>query len=148
MDRLGAMRPILIGAAVGVATLVLFASCGVRATGVQLALIYTLFPVCQGLSISNSMTNGLRSLPENLQADGNAAFNTIQQLGGAIGTAIATSIVNSAQAVNPGNFVAGTAAGTQTSFNVLLGIGIIAFVSAVSVFFRPGRRRLEAESID
>ena len=93
-----------------------------------------LLPGC--MSVSNSMTNGLRSLPDDLQADGNAAFNTIQQLGGAIGTAVATAIVNAAEAADP---VAGTTTGTQLSFHVLLGAGVVAFVAALGVFIRPGR---------
>lgn len=101
LDRLGAMRPILAGAVIGVLALGLFAALGAHGSGVRLALIYLLIPVCQGLSVSNSMTNGLRSLPDELQADGNAAFNTIQQLGGAIGTAVAASLVNEAQAASP-----------------------------------------------
>ena len=126
LDRFGPMRPILTGAAIGVVTLVLFAVLGVHGSGVRLALIYVFFPICQGLSVSNSMTNGLRSLPDDLQADGNAAFNTIQQLGGAIRTAVVTAIVNAAT-------------GTQLSFHVLLGAGVVAFVAALGVFIQPGR---------
>lgn len=120
LDRFGPMRPILTGAAIGVVPFVLFAVLGVHGSGVRLALIYALFPICQGLSVSNSMTNGLRSLPDDLQADSNAAFNTIQQLGGAIRTAVVTAIVNAAEAADP---VAGTATGTQLSFHVLTGQG-------------------------
>ena len=136
LDRFGPMRPILTGAAIGVVTLVLFAVLGVHGSGVRLALIYALFPICQGLSVSNSMTNGLRSLPDDLQADGNAAFNTIQQLGGAIRTAVATAIVNAAEATDP---VAGTTTSTQLSFHVLLGAGVVAFIAALGVFIQPGR---------
>ena len=66
----------------------------------------------------------------------NAAFNTIRQLGGASGTAVATAIVNTAEAADP---VTGTATGTQLSFHVLLGAGVVAFVAALVVFIRPGR---------
>ena len=110
LDRFGAKRPILAGAAVGVATLACFAAFGAEGSAVRLAVIYAFFPICQGLSLSNSMTHGLRSLPEELQADGNAAFNTVQQLGGAIGTAVATAIVNAAQAADPADPVAATTA--------------------------------------
>lgn len=141
LDRLGAMRPILAGAVIEVLALGLFAALGAHGSGVRLALIYLLIPVCQGLSVSNSMTNGLRSLPDELQADGNAAFNTIQQLGGAIGTAVAASLVNEAQAASPADPVAGTTAGVQTSFWVLLGAGVIAFAAALGVFVTPRRPR-------
>lgn len=82
------------------------------------------------------MTNGLRSLPDDPQADSNAAFNTIQQLGGTIGTAVVTAIVNAAEAADP---VAGMMTGTQLSFHVLLGAGVMAFVAALGVFIRSGR---------
>lgn len=44
------------------------------------------------------MTNGLSQLPESLNADGNAAMNTLLQLAGAVGTAVISTIVASAQA--------------------------------------------------
>ena len=92
------------------------------------------------------MTHGLRSLPEELQADGNAAFNTVQQLGGAVGTAVAAAIVNSAQAASSGDVVAGTTAGAQTAFCVLLGAGVAAFAAALGVFLRPRRGQAERRS--
>lgn len=146
LDRFGAKRPILAGAAVGVATLACFAAFGAEGSAVRLAFIYAFFPICQGLSLSNSMTHGLRSLPEDLQADGNAAFNTVQQLGGAVGTAVAAAIVNSAQAGSSGDVVAGTTAGAQTAFHVLLGAGAAAFAAALGVFLRPRRGQAEKRS--
>ena len=146
LDRFGAKRPILAGAAVGVATLACFAAFGAEGSAVRLAFIYVFFPICQGLSLSNSMTHGLRSLPEDLQADGNAAFNTVQQLGGAVGTAVAAAIVNSAQAGSSGDVVAGTTAGAQTAFYVLLGAGAAAFAAALGVFLRPRRGQAEKRS--
>ena len=47
-----------------------------------------------------------------------------------------TAIVNAAEAADP---VAGTATGTQLSFHVLLGAGVVAFVAALGVFIQPGR---------
>lgn len=49
---------------------------------------------------------------------------------------MATAIVNAAEAADP---VAGTTTGTQLSFHVLLGAGVVAFVAALVVFIRPGR---------
>ena len=95
-------------------------------------------PLCQGLSVSNSMTNGLRSLPDHLQADGNAAFNTIQQLGGAVGTAVATAVVNAAQSAGSDDLAAATRSGTHTGFVVLLVLTVLALAAAAAVFV--GRR--------
>lgn len=97
------------------------------------AAVYVLIPIAQGFSMANSITNGLRFLPEELKADGNAAFNTLQQLGGALGTAIVTSIVGSAQAGVPQDLVAGTIIGTQEGFFALLGISGIAMVCLLVV---------------
>ena len=138
LDLLGPARPILVGAACGVLAMALFAAVGVTVPAAWLALIYVIMPICQGLSVSNSMTNGLRGLPDRLQADGNAAFNTIQQLGGAVGTAVATTVVNAAQSAGPDDLVAATRAGTRTGFVVLLALSVIALAAAVSVFV--GRR--------
>lgn len=139
LDALGAARPILTGAALGVVCLALFALLGTGGSATRLAWIYLLLPVCQGLSISNSMTNGLRSLPDSLQGDGNAAFNTIQQLGGAVGTAVATTIVASAQRALPDDTVTATANGASTAFWVLLGAMVLAALAAIAVVRRQRR---------
>ena len=140
LDRLGPARPIVAGAVFGAAAMALFALLGVRGgTTARLAWIYLLVPVCQGLSISNSMTHALRGLPDDLQADGNAAFNTVQQLGGAIGTAVATAIVNAAQAADPADLVAATTAGTRQVFWLLLGVMVVAgLLAGAAVLPRSG----------
>lgn len=120
-------------------TFTLFALLGVRGGTARLARIYLLVPVCQGLSISNSMTHALRGLPDDLRADGNAAFNTVQQLGGAIGTAVATAIVNAAQAADPADPVAATTAGTRQVFWLLLGVMVVAGLLAGAAVL-PGTR--------
>lgn len=84
--------------------------------------------------MGNTMTNGLSFLPERLKTDGNATFNTLQQLGGALGTAVMTSVVNAAQAVAPTDLAAGTLAGTQTAFWVLLALSAVALACLVGVF--------------
>ena len=71
------------------------------------------------------MTNGLRSLPNQLNADGNAVFSTCQQLAGAVGTSVVSTIVASAQQSLPGNTAAGTMLGTQTAFFLLLALTLV-----------------------
>ena len=144
LDRLGPARPILAGAVCGVLAMALFAAVGVDVPAPWLALVYVIMPLCQGLSVSNSMTNGLRSLPDHLQADGNAAFNTIQQLGGAVGTAVATAVVNAAQSAGPDDLAAATRSGTHTGFVVLLVLAVLALAAAASVFVSRGADRRAA----
>ena len=144
LDRLGPARPILAGAVCGVLAMALFAAVGVDVPAPWLALVYVIMPLCQGLSVSNSMTNGLRSLPDHLQADGNAAFNTIQQLGGAVGTAVATAVVNAAQSAGSDDLAAATRSGTHTGFVVLLVLAVLALAAATSVFVSRGADRRAA----
>ena len=147
LDRLGPARPILAGAVCGVLAMALFAAVGVDVPAPWLALVYVIMPLCQGLSVSNSMTNGLRSLPDHLQADGNAAFNTIQQLGGAVGTAVATAVVNAAQSAGPDDLAAATRSGTHTGFVVLLVLAVLALAAAASVFVSRGADRRAARGV-
>ncbi|RAX23239.1 MULTISPECIES: DHA2 family efflux MFS transporter permease subunit [unclassified Actinomyces] len=144
LDALGPARPIRTGAAFGVATLVLFALIGTSGSATRMAWIYVLMPICQGLSVSNSMTNGLRTLPDDLQPDGNAAFNTIQQLGGAIGTAVAATIVATAQVARPDDVAAATTAGTRIVFWTLLGVMLVAALLAVVATGRQNRPLADA----
>ena len=134
LDVFGARKPITLGAILQFAALACFSLFAVGGNPWLFALIYLLVPIAQGFSMANSMTNGLSYLPESLKTDGNATFNTLQQLGGALGTAVATSVMNMAQASVPGNLYAGTLLGAHTAFLVLLGVSAVAMVLAISVF--------------
>lgn len=139
LDTLGARRPLLFGAAAQLAAMACFLAFGIGAAPWLVSLMYVLIPISQGFSAANTVTNGLSYLPEARKADGNATFNTLQQLGGAIGTAVATSVVNTAQMTAGGNLVAGTVAGTQTAFCVLAGASVAALCCMLAVFAK--RRR-------
>ena len=133
LDRLGPKRPILLGAASQLLAIVLFATVGMGGSIVRITVIYIFITIGQGLSISNSATNGLRYLPDELKTDGNACFNTLQQLGGAMGTATATAIMNSAQ-TGASDLVLATTAGARQIFSMLLCVSIASVCCAVAVF--------------
>ena len=139
LDVFGAKRPLAFGSICQLAAVVLYATVSIGAAPWAFSLIYVLIPLSQGFSAANSVTNGLSYLPTNRKTDGNAAFNTLQQLGGALGTAVMTSIVNAAQSTS-GDLVAGTVAGTQTSFYVLAGLSIAALCATAAVFVGRGRK--------
>ncbi len=142
LDTFGARKPITAGALLQLIAIACFIAFAIGNSPVWFAVIYVLVPIAQGFSMANSMTNGLSYLPERLKTDGNATFNTLQQLGGALGTAIATSVMNAAQAAVPGDLYAGTVAGTQSAFFVLLGISVVAAALALGVF--AGRKQKAA----
>ena len=133
LDVFGARGPLTFGAICQFVAILLFMGLALGNAVWVFAAVYVLIPIAQGFSMANSITNGLRFLPEELKADGNAAFNTLQQLGGALGTAIVTSIVGSAQAGVPQDLVAGTIIGTQEGFFALLAISGIAMVCLLVV---------------
>ena len=139
LDALGPARPLMFGAVVQLAAMACFWAFGFGGQAWVLAAVYVLIPIGQGFSMANTMTNGLAHLPEALKPDGNAVFNTLQQLGGAVGTAVATSIVNAAQALQPTDLVAGTAAGTQDACLVLLCVSAVALACTVGALACGGR---------
>lgn len=81
------------------------------------------------------MTNGLRQLPAEMNADGNAVFNTLQQLAGAIGTSVITTIVASAQAARPDDMALSTMEGSRNSFYLLTVLAVAALLCSCGVFF-------------
>ena len=116
LDRFGAARPVLGGSVLVIVALLLFAVCGRVLTTPLFMLFYTLYACGQGLAVGNAMTHGLRHLPLQLSADGNAVLNTLQQLAGAVGTSVAASIVAAAQAHAPDDLARGTLTGSQYAF--------------------------------
>ncbi len=97
------------------------------------------------LTMMPAQTNGLNELPKQLYPDGTAIMNTLQQVAGAIGTAVAITImsISTAKYVNVnGNTVAarleGSIQGVQNSITFGLIIAIIGFV--VSLLLRNVRQ--------
>ena len=129
LDAFGPTRPIMAGACLQVAGLGAFFAWGTSAPVGVLGAIYLAIPLAQGLSMANAMTNGLGGLPESARPDGNAAFNTVQQLGGALGTAAASSVVGAAQ-TGASDAVAATAAGVHDAYLVLWCLTGAAFACA------------------
>lgn len=134
LDRFGAERPIKFGAFCQLLAILLFIAFAFEVPIQLWALIYITVPIAQGFSNANSITNGLSYLPEAQKADGNSAINTLQQLGNALGTAITTTIVGSAQALYTTDIVAGTIIGAKEAFIAMLVIATIALASTLLVF--------------
>jgi len=90
-----------------------------------------------------AQTNGLNQLPPQLYPDGTAIMNTLQQVAGAIGTAIGVSILASGQKTfladvsnpaDPANIPAALTAGVQNAFIFALIVAAIGF--ACSFFIK------------
>jgi DHA2 family lincomycin resistance protein-like MFS transporter len=120
LDHCGASLPIFIGTGCALISSLLFAGFITIASTTALSVIYIFFAIAQGFTVGNIMTNGLGSLSPQLKADGNAVFSTFQQLAGAMGTSVVSTIVAAAQGAQPANMVTATALGTRNSFILLL----------------------------
>lgn len=83
-----------------------------------------------------SQTNAMNQLPRNLYADGSAAMNTLNQVAGAAGTAIAITIFTMGESSHLADNPSATdpevlAAGVKYAFYFITGIAIIAFISSI-----------------
>jgi DHA2 family lincomycin resistance protein-like MFS transporter len=104
-------------------------------------LMHTILFIGVSMVMMPAQTNGLNQVPKNLYPDGTAIMNTLQQVSGAIGTAIAITIMSSGQktylktvavSADPSNIGGAITAGVQDAF--VLGL-VLAFVGLVLSFF-------------
>lgn len=97
---------------------------------------HVLFSIGLGLSITPLMTTALGSLTDELYGHGSAAFNTLQQLGGALGTALLVMALNmGTMAAQNGGAAASeaVATGTQVAFLVGTVFAVLALILAPRV---------------
>ena len=92
LDRLGAKKPIILGLCSFIATFC-FLFFFENLTYQSCILFYFIYSLGIGLIVGNTMTSAMSHLPKNLQADGNAALQTLMQLSGGIGTSITATIL-------------------------------------------------------
>lgn len=139
-DGLGPVRPILTGNFLLLISVVLFTVFGMQLTTPMFYGFYVVYTLGQGLCVGNTMTYSLSCLPADLSADGNALINSLQQLAGAAGTAVATTIVASAQHGGMDNLTQTTALGSQRVFLLLSVLLALALMGAIRMF-RTHRQR-------
>lgn len=128
LDQHGPKKPIFIGllfSLVGWTTLVLIL--GHASLGVLIACHF-FYMIGIGLSYSNMMTTGMNALSMELQGDGNAVFNTLQQFSGAVATTLVAVIINFFQDHRSDSYEAATTLGSKVALSVLLGLLIISLI--------------------
>ena len=139
LDRIGAKKPILTGNFSVIISAICFTLFLGKSGLLMIAGFYIFFALGQGFSVGTTMTNGLSSLPQELTSDGNAVINTVQQLAGAIGTAVCSTIVASSQ-TSAHTMVAGTTTGTIHAFFLLAALAILMLGCSSGVFYSQARR--------
>ncbi|AVK61048.1 MFS transporter [Lactobacillus sp. CBA3605] len=135
LDQFGAAKPILTGATILVIAVALFTGLGLQLNGPLIAVLYILLMVGMGLTMGNTMTSGLEQLSLDLQADGNAMFNTLQQFAGATGTSVVSAIITLVQTQASGSLARRTALGSTAAL-VFLFVLIIVNLVALSLAMR------------
>lgn len=134
LDKFGPARPILFGNLLIFFSLILFCLYGMELTRLMFTAFYVCYTIGQGFCVGNTMTYGLAQLPPDIKADGNALLNSFQQLAGAIGTAVAATLVATAQN-RPGAVIAqATALGSWHTFLLLLVLSLISFYCTWRMF--------------
>lgn len=104
-------------------------------------IMHTVLMIGVSMVMMPAQTNGLNQLPKNLYPDGTALMNTLQQVSGAIGTAVAMTIMSASQKTylnnlsnptDPSNIGPSLAVGVQDAF--IFGL-IVAIVGLILSFF-------------
>ncbi|WP_414827137.1 DHA2 family efflux MFS transporter permease subunit [Apilactobacillus kunkeei] len=131
-DRFGAYKPLALGMLFGLIGLVLFTIFGTHLSNAMILIFYVIYMLCMGLSFGNIMTSGLSQLNGEQRTDGNAVFNTIQQISGAIATSIVSAIITISQ-LSSNNEANGTAVGSLHALILLLVLIVIASLILNSV---------------
>ncbi|AGM06838.1 DHA2 family efflux MFS transporter permease subunit [Amycolatopsis keratiniphila] len=130
-DRFGPRPLVIPGAAAMAVSLWLFALLGPESPLIAAIAIHVLLMGGLGLMMTPLMTESLGSLPEHLYSHGSAILATLQQLAGALGTAVfiavATASTATAGAASPDS------AGIRTTFMVAGCVGLAAFVGSLFV---------------
>ena len=134
LDKFGAKRPILLGNLSILLSVVCYSLYPGELSSLLFIVFYLFFAFGQGFSMGTIMTNGLSQLPEELNADGNAAMNTLLQLAGAVGTAVISTIVAAAQASEPTSLAHATMVGSRHGFYVLAASAVIILCCSLRVF--------------
>lgn len=133
LDKMGARKPILIGASLIVLAQLLFSLFGLSLSNTLILAFYMIFMTGLGVAFGNVMTNGQKQLSLDQRADANAIFNTLQQFAGAVGTILASLIVAMSQANHKIDFARATAQGSRNGFVVLFVLAIFQLLVLVSV---------------
>ncbi|WP_326949182.1 DHA2 family efflux MFS transporter permease subunit [Amycolatopsis sp. NBC_01307] len=124
-DRVGARPLVIPGAAAMALSLWLFTLLGPASPLIAVIGIHVLLMAGLGLMMTPLMTESLGVLPEHLYSHGSAILSTLQQVAGAMGTALFVSVAT----LGTADATAGSpdASGLRMAFVVAGCIGLVAF---------------------
>jgi DHA2 family lincomycin resistance protein-like MFS transporter len=141
-DKIGFKPLLVVGLILLIIMLSLFTRISSDTTTTEATILYAFFTIGVGLSVGPAMTLALNQVPKELHAHGSAISNTINQVSGAIGPALYTSIMTMTsqrfiEGAEGGNQslleVQGLTEGVHTVYYTALGFAALAFVLALTL---------------
>jgi len=136
-DKYGPKWLVIPGLALCTAVLWFFTGITTTSTVTLIIVLHSCLMIGVSMIMMPAQTNGLNQLPPQLYPDGTAIMNTLQQVAGAIGTAIAVSILASGQKdflagvsnpLDPANIPAALTSGVQNAFTFALIVAALGFI--------------------
>jgi DHA2 family lincomycin resistance protein-like MFS transporter len=145
-DRVGA-RVLVIPGTIGLAVLLLWMTSLDEASAVwTIVTMHVVMSICLAFMFTPLFTSALGSLPATLYAHGSAIIGTIQQVAGAIGTALFITAMTVASAASAAAGESSRAA-TADGFHAAVVIGaVVAALSVGVALFLPRRQASAAVS--
>lgn len=147
-DQFGPKWLVILGSLIVTGAMAGFSTITMETSSVFIIGLHIMTMVGVSMIMMPAQTNGLNQLPRELYPHGTAIMNTLQQVAGAIGTAVAISILSSGaerfmntveDKTNPLNQVLAFTEGVQSSFLFAIIVSVIGLV--ISFFIK----RVEVE---
>ncbi len=138
-DKFGPKWLVIPGLVIVAATLWFFSGITTASTITLIIVLHSCLMIGISMVWMPAQTNGLNQLPRELYPDGTAIMNTLQQVAGAIGTAVAVSIMTAgmtgfmkdvADPTDPANAPLALTAGIQNAFIFAMVVAIIGLIVA------------------
>lgn len=142
-DKYGPKWLVIPGLVVTIVTLWFFSGISTASTIAIIIVLHSCLMIGIAMIFMPAQTNGLNQLPRELYPDGTAIMNTLQQVAGAIGTAVAVSIMSAGTVKymktvtdisDPTNVVNALTMGVQNAFIFALIVAIVGFI--ISLFIK------------
>ncbi|MGO4376448.1 MFS transporter, partial [Paenibacillus sp. MCAF20] len=133
-DKFGPKWLVIPGLVIVAAVLWFFSGITTASTLALIIVLHSCLMIGISMVWMPAQTNGLNQLPRELYPDGTAIMNTLQQVAGAIGTALAVSIMTAGSktfmegvdnAADPANIPLALTAGIQNAFIFAMVVAVI-----------------------
>jgi DHA2 family lincomycin resistance protein-like MFS transporter len=138
-DKFGPKWLVIPGLVIVAAVLWFFSGITTASTLALIIVLHSCLMIGISMVWMPAQTNGLNQLPRELYPDGTAIMNTLQQVAGAIGTALAVSIMTAGSktfmegvdnVADPANIPLALTAGIQNAFIFAMVVAVIGLVVA------------------